>query len=173
LPLPRHRPPPPGTAGLVTPATTFWLGLVVVLMFLVLGLLLSTFVMRASLVVMLDFLFLLLLRMRHMLLILFIVTCGLLLYPAFLFINTIWWWLMIFLITLGLFLCAPSLRPFPPSFTSLPVCSLSSASPLRPSSVTTGVSSTTPPPVLSFSLGVFSCECLVRIPLLRTARLSG
>jgi len=33
-------------------------------MFLVLGLLLSTFVMRASLVVMLDFFFLLLLRMR-------------------------------------------------------------------------------------------------------------
>ena len=61
--LSRRRLPPPGTAGLVTPATTFWLGLVVVLMFLVLGLLLSTFVMRASLVVMLDFFFLLL-RMR-------------------------------------------------------------------------------------------------------------
>ena len=42
----------------------------------VLGLLLSTSVMRASLVVMLDFLFLLLLPMRRMPLILFIVTCG-------------------------------------------------------------------------------------------------
>ena len=158
---------------MVTPAATFWLGLLVVLMFLVLGLLLSTFVMRASLVVMLDFIFLLLLRMRHMPLILFIVTCGLLLYPVFLVINTIWWWLMISLITLGLFLCAPSLRPFPPSSTSLLVCPLSSASPLRPSSVTTGVSSATPPPALSSSLGVFSCACLVHIPLLRTARLSG
>jgi hypothetical protein len=74
--------------------------------------------------------------------------------------------------TLGLFLCAPSLRPFPPSSTSLPRCPLSLTSPLRPSSVTTGMSSTTPPPVLSSSLRVFSCVCLVRIPLPRTARLS-
>ena len=167
--LPRRRLSPPGTAGLVTPAAMFWLGLVVVLIFLVLGLLLSTFVMRASLVVMFDFLFLLL-RMRHMPLILFIVTCGLLLYPAFLVINTIWWWLMISLITLGLFLCAPSLRPSPPFSNSFPGCPLSSASPLRPSSVTTGVSSTTPPPVLSSSLGVFSCVCHVHIPLLRTGK---
>ena len=38
--------------------------------------------------------------------------------------------------------------------------------------VTTGGSSITLPPGLSSCLGVFSCVCLVRIPL-RTARLSG
>ena len=48
LPLPRLLLPPPGTAGLVTPAATFWLSLVVVQMFLVLGPPLSTSVMRAS-----------------------------------------------------------------------------------------------------------------------------
>src|SRR6185503_16957897 len=54
------------TAVLVTLATTFWLSSVVVPMFLVLGLLLSTSAMRASLVVMFGFLFPLLLRMRRM-----------------------------------------------------------------------------------------------------------
>ena len=87
------------------------------------------------------------------------VTCGHLLYSACLAINIIWSLLMIFLITLGVSLCAPSLRPSPPS-TSSPGCPLSSASPLRPSSVITGVSSTTPPPVPSSSLEVFSCVCL-------------
>ena len=48
LPLPQCRLPPPGTAGLVTPAATFWLSSVVVPMFHVLGLLLSTSIMRAS-----------------------------------------------------------------------------------------------------------------------------
>ena len=66
-----------------------------------------------------------------------------------------------------------SLRPFPSSSTSLHGCPLSSASPLRLSSVTTGVCSITTPPALSSSLGVYSCACLVRIPLHRTARLSG
>ena len=47
-------------------------------MFRVLGLLLSTSVMHASLVVMFDFPFHLLLRMLRMPLILFTVTCGLL-----------------------------------------------------------------------------------------------
>ena len=61
---------------------------------------------------------------------------------------------MISLITLELFLCAPSLRLFPPSSTSLPRCLLSSISPLRPSSVTMGVSSITTPLVLSFFRGV-------------------
>ena len=102
--------------------------------------------------------------------ILFTVICGHHLYSACRVINIIWRWLMIFLITLGLFLCAPSLRPSPPFSTSLPGCPLSSASPLRPSSVTTGVSSITTPAVLSSSLGVFSCVCLVRIPLLRTGK---
>ena len=46
--LPRRRLPPPGTAVSVTLAATFWLSSVVVPMFLVLGLLLSTFVMRDS-----------------------------------------------------------------------------------------------------------------------------
>ena len=55
---------------------------------------------------------------------------------------------MISLITLGLFLCTPSLRLFPPSSTSLPGCPLSSASPLRPSSATTAVSSITHLPFL-------------------------
>ena len=63
LPLPRLLLPSSGTTGLVTLAATFWLDLVVVHMFLILGLLLSTLIMRASLVVMLDFLCLLLLRM--------------------------------------------------------------------------------------------------------------
>ena len=88
---------------------------------------------------MLDFRFLFLLRMLRMLLISFTVTCGHLLYSACLAIDIIWSLLMIFLITLGLSLCALSLRPSPPSSTSLPGCPLSSASPLRPSSVTTGV----------------------------------
>ena len=48
LPLPRRRLPPPGTAGLVTPAAMFWLSSVVVPMFHVLGLLLSTSIMCAS-----------------------------------------------------------------------------------------------------------------------------
>ena len=112
---------------------------------------------------MLDFFFLLLFRMRRMLLILFTVTCGPLLYSVFLVINIIWWWLIISLITFGIFLCASSLRPSPPSLTYLPGCPLNSASSLRPSSVTTGVSSITPPPVPFSSLGVFSCVCLVRI----------
>ena len=155
--LPRHRLPPPGTAVLVTLAATFWLSSVVVPMFLVLGLLLSPSAMRASSVVTFGSLFLLVLRMQRMHLILFTVTCGPLLFSAFLATNTIWWWSMISHTTLGLFLCALSLRPSPPSSTSLPGCPLSSASPLRPSSVTTGVSSTTPPPVLSSSLRVFSC----------------
>ncbi|KAG2580188.1 hypothetical protein PVAP13_6NG321960 [Panicum virgatum] len=107
--------------------------------------------------------------MRRMHLTLFTVTCGPLLYLAFLVISTIWWWSMTSRTTLGRFLCAPSLRPSPPFSTSLPGCPLSSASPLRPSSATTRMSC----PVLSSSLGVFSCVCLVRIPLLRTARLSG
>ena len=102
LPLPRRRLPPPGTACLVTPTTMFWLSLVVVPMFLVLGLLLSTSAMRASLVAMFDFLFLLLLRMQRMPLILFTATCGHLLYSACLATNTIWLWSMI--TTLGLFL---------------------------------------------------------------------
>ena len=51
---------------------------------------------------MLDFIFLLLLRMLRMLLILFTVTCGHLLFSACLAINIIWSLLMIFLITLGL-----------------------------------------------------------------------
>ena len=59
---------------------------------------------------MLDFLFLLF-SMRRMPLILFTVTCGLLLFLAFLAIDTIWWWSMISHTTLGLFLYAPSLRP--------------------------------------------------------------
>ena len=46
--LPRRRLLPLGTAVLVTLAATFWLSLVVVPIFLVLGLLLSTSVMRAS-----------------------------------------------------------------------------------------------------------------------------
>ena len=91
-------------------------------------------------------------------------------YSACLATNIIWSLLMIFLITLGLSLCAPSLRPSPPSSTSLPGCPLSSASPLRPSSVTTGGSSITPPLGPSSYLGVFSCVCLVRIPLLRMYR---
>ncbi|KAJ1254551.1 hypothetical protein BS78_K033700 [Paspalum vaginatum] len=131
----------------------------------------SIFVMRASWAVMLDFLFLL-----HMWLIFFIlytVTCGPPLYSAFLVTSIIWWWLMISLVILGLFLCALSLRRSPRSCTSSLGCSLSSASPLRPSSVTTAVSSITTPPVLSSSLGVSSCACLVPIPSLRTARLSG
>jgi hypothetical protein len=49
---------------------------------------------------------------------LFTVICGPCLFSAFVIINTISWWLMISLITLGLFLYAPSLRRFPPS--SLP-----------------------------------------------------
>ena len=172
-PLPRRRLPPHGTAVLVTLAATFWLSSVVVPMFLVLGLLLSTSAMRASLVAMFDFPFLLLLRMQRMPLILFTGTCGHLLYSACLATNTIWSWSMISHTTLGLFLCAPSLRPYPPSSTSLPGCPLSSASPLRLSSVTTGVSSITPPPVHSSSLGVFSYVCLVCIPQFRTASLSG
>src|SRR6185437_14005050 len=109
---------------------------------------------------MLDFRFLFLLRMLRMLLISFTVTCGHLLYSACLAIDIIWSLLMIFLITLGLSFCAPSLRPSPPSSTSLPGCALRSASPLRPSSVTTGGSSITPPPGPSFCLGVFSYVCL-------------
>ena len=80
--LPRRRLPPPGTAVLVTLAATFWLNSVVVPMFQVLGLLLSTSAMRASLVVMFDSLFLLLLRMRRMPLTLFTVTCGPLLFSS-------------------------------------------------------------------------------------------
>ena len=64
---------------------------------------------------MLDFRFIFLLRMLRMLLISFTVTCGHLLYSACLAIDIIWSLLMIFLITLGLSLCAPSLRPSPPS----------------------------------------------------------
>ena len=115
----RRRLPPPGTAVLVTLATTFWLSAVVVPMFLVLGLLLSPPAMRASSVVMFGSFFLLLFRMRRMHLILFTVTCGPLLFLAFLAISTIWWWSMTSRTTLGRFLCAPSLRPSPPS-TSLP-----------------------------------------------------
>jgi hypothetical protein len=69
--------------------------------------------------------------------------------------------------------CVPSLTRFPPPSTSLPGCPLSSASPLRPSSVITVVSSITTPLAHSFSLEVSSCACLVRIPLPRTARLSA
>jgi hypothetical protein len=76
-------------------------------------------------------------------------------------------WLMISPITLGLFLRMPSLRLSPPSSTSLPGCPLSSASLLRPSSVTTGASSITTPPGLSSSLGVFCSACLVRTLLPR------
>ena len=61
---------------------------------------------------MLDFLFLLLLRMRRMPLILFTVICGHLLYSAFLAISIISWWLMIFLTTLGLFHYVPTLLHF-------------------------------------------------------------
>src|SRR6185312_11905638 len=61
---------------------------------------------------MLDFRFLLLLRMLRMLLILFTVTCGHLMYSACLATNIIWSLSMIFLITLGLSLCAPS-QTFP------------------------------------------------------------
>src|SRR6185312_1376117 len=154
--LPRRRLSPSGTAVLVTLAATFWLSSVVVPMFLVLGLLLSPSAMRASSVVMFGSLFLLL-HMGRMHLILFTVTCGPLLFLAFLAISTIWWWSMIFRTTLERFLCAPSLRPSPPSSTSLPGCPLSSASPLRPSSMTTGVSLITPPHIPSSSLGVFSC----------------
>ena len=64
---------------------------------------------------MLDFRFLLLLRMLRMLLILLTVTCGHLLYSACLAIDIIWSLLMISLITLRLSLCVPSLRLFPPS----------------------------------------------------------
>ena len=71
-------------------------------------------------------------------LILFTVTCGSLLFSAFLAISTIWWWSMISHTTLELFLCAPSPRSFPPSCTSSPGCPLSSASLLRPSSVDNG-----------------------------------
>ncbi|KAJ1253486.1 hypothetical protein BS78_K250200 [Paspalum vaginatum] len=141
-------------------------------MFLVLGPLMSIFVIRASWAAMLDFLFLLLL-MRLIFLILYTVTCGPLLYLAFLAISTIWWWLMISLIILGLFLCVLSQMRSPRSSTSLLGCLLSLASPSRPFSVTTVVSSTTPPPALSSSLVVSSCACLAPIPSLRTARLSG
>jgi hypothetical protein len=55
----------------------------------------------------------------------------------------------------------------------LPACLLSSASPLRLSSVTTAVSSTITLPIPSFSLGVSSSACLVCIPLPRMARLSA
>ncbi|KAJ1253607.1 hypothetical protein BS78_K227400 [Paspalum vaginatum] len=132
----------------------------------------SIFVMSASWAIMFDYLFLLL-RMRLIFLILYTVTCGPLLYTAFLVISTIWWCWMISLIILGLFLCASSLWCSPRSPTSSLRCPLSSALPLRPSSVTTGVSSITPPPALSSYLTVSSCACLVPIPPLRTARLSG
>ena len=62
---------------------------------------------------MLDFCFLLLLRMLRMLLILFTVTCGHLLYIACLAINIIWSWWMISLITLGLFLLRAKSDTFP------------------------------------------------------------
>jgi hypothetical protein len=83
---PRHRLPPPGTVASVILVEMFWLRLVVVEMSLVLGLLLSTSVRHASLVIMFGFLFLLL----RMLLILSTVICGLLLYSAFLAISIIW-----------------------------------------------------------------------------------
>jgi hypothetical protein len=61
---------------------------------------------------------------------------------------------------------------FPTFFTSLPGCPLSSASPLRPSSATTGVSLITPPLAPS-SPAVSSSVCLVRILHHRTARQSA
>ena len=72
---------------------------------------------------------------------------------------------MIFLIILGLFLCAPSLRPSPPSSTFLPGCPLSSASPLRPSSAIMAVSSITTPRSFFLSRGVQLCmSCLYTSP---------
>jgi hypothetical protein len=86
LPLSRHNFPPPGTVTLVIPTATFWLNLDIVQMSLVLGLLLSIFVMRANWVIMFDFDFLL--RMGRMLLILYIVNVDI---PTFLAISIILW----------------------------------------------------------------------------------
>jgi hypothetical protein len=69
---------------------------------------------------------------------------------------------MTFLTTTRLFLYVPSPTPSPPSFTSLPGCPLSSASPSRPSSVTTAMSSITTPLEPSSSPEVSSSVCLVR-----------
>jgi hypothetical protein len=67
-------------------------------------------------------------------------------------------------------LCAKS-ETFPTLRHFFAWCPLSSASPLRPFSVTTVVSSITLPPVTSFSPTGCSCGCLARIPPPRTARL--
>jgi hypothetical protein len=80
----------PGTADLVTPTATIWLNLVVVHIFLALVLLMSISAMRASWVAMFAFLFLVLLRLRRTPLILFTVTCGLLLFPVCLALSTTW-----------------------------------------------------------------------------------
>ncbi|KAJ1284706.1 hypothetical protein BS78_03G225800 [Paspalum vaginatum] len=122
---------------------------------------------------MLDFLYLPPLLMQIACLILYTVICGHHLYSVFLVISTIWSWLMISPIILGLSLCASNLRRSPRCPTSLPGCPLSLASPLRPPSVTTGVSSITMPPALSSSLAVSSCTCPAPTPPLRTARLSA
>jgi hypothetical protein len=78
-----------GTAGLVTPVATLWLSSVTVPLFLALGRLMSISAMRASWVVMFDFLFLPSLRVRRMPLILFTVICGLLQFLVFLAASTI------------------------------------------------------------------------------------
>jgi hypothetical protein len=75
--------------------------------------------------------------------------------------------------TPGPSLCVLSLTPSPPFFTSLPRCPLSSASPLRPSNATMGVSSITPPLAPSSSPAVSSSVCLVRILHHRTTRQSA
>jgi hypothetical protein len=103
---------------LVTPATTLWLSSVTVPIFLALDRLMIIFAMRASWVVMFDFLFLPRVRVRYMPSILFTVIYGLLQFLVFLAASTIWSWSMISLTTLGLSPCVPSLRRFPPS-TSL------------------------------------------------------
>jgi hypothetical protein len=144
-------------------AATLWLSSVVVHISLALGLLMSIFSMHVSWVARFAFVFLLL-RMQSMPLVLFTVICGLLLFLVCLATSTTWSWLMIFLTTLGLSLYLSSLTLSPPSFTSFSRCPLSSASPLRPSSVTMVVNSITTHLAPSFSLEVLSCACLVCTP---------
>jgi hypothetical protein len=84
---------------------------------------------------------------------------GLLLYPVFLDISTIWLFWMIVLITRGPFRCAISLTRSPRSLTFSLMCPRSFVVPSGVSSATMDVSLTTTPLAPSSFLTMSNCGC--------------
>jgi hypothetical protein len=150
-------PPPPGTVALATLALMSFPSYRVPQLAPALIAEMIPYVMPASLVSMSSCPFLAHLLEPFSPLTSYTVTFGPPLFRVSLVTSNTWSSSMTAPTTHGLFPCARSLTPSPPSPTSLPLCPHSLAAPSRASSAIMDMSLITPPPTLSSSLTTSPC----------------